>query len=96
MKENQKNHKGEDFKYQLIGWIVFIVCAIFFIAASLKNHDTLTCIGSVIFFIACIVFLIPLIKVKKKVENTIKAHVDKAPYNHTNAVDAKGQTADED
>jgi len=65
MKKNQENNKGEDFKYQLVGWIVFIVCAIFFIAASLKNHDMLTFIGSVIFLIACIVFLIPMIIIKK-------------------------------
>ena len=65
MKKNQENNKGEDFKYQLVGWIVFIVCAIFFIAASLKNHDMLTFIGSVIFLIACIVFLIPMITIKK-------------------------------
>ena len=47
-------------KFQLFGWILFIFCAIFFILSSLKNHDTLTFIGSVIFLVACIVFLIPL------------------------------------
>ncbi len=66
MKETMKNHEGQDLKYQLFGWILFIVCAIFFIASSLKNGDTLTFIGSLIFLIACIVFLIPLIKTTKK------------------------------
>lgn len=42
-----------------------IICAIFFIASSLKNQDILTFIGSVIFLIACIVFLIPLVRSKK-------------------------------
>ena len=95
MKENQKNHEGQDLKYQLTGWIIFIVCAIFFITASLKNHDILTFIGSAIFLIACLVFLIPLIRIKKKAENTIKLHADKKPYNQANTVEAKGHTADE-
>ena len=67
-----ENHEGQDLKYQLVGWILFIVCAIFFIASSLKNGDTLTFIGSVLFLIACIVFLIPLIKTTKKISNDTK------------------------
>jgi predicted membrane channel-forming protein YqfA (hemolysin III family) len=62
MKENQKNQIGQEIKYELAGWILFIICAIFFVASSLKNHDILTFIGSVIFLIACIVFLIPLVR----------------------------------
>jgi hypothetical protein len=72
MKETMKNHEGHDLKCQLFGWILFIVCAIFFIASSLKNGDTLTFIGSLIFLIACIVFLIPLIKTTKKISNDTK------------------------
>ena len=66
MKENQENQIEQEIKYQLAGWILFIICAIFFIASSLKNGDTLTFIGSIIFLIACIVFLIPLLKTIKK------------------------------
>jgi len=65
MKENKKPFERE-IKYQLLGWVLFIFCAIFFILSSLKNHDILTFIGSVIFFIACIVFLIPLLMPKNK------------------------------
>ena len=77
MKENQENHNGQDFKYQLAGWILFIICAIFFVASGLKNHDVLTFIGGVIFLIACIVFLIPLVRSIKKAENDTKIHDDK-------------------
>ena len=94
MNKNQENNKGEDFKYQLVGWIVFIICAIFFISASLKNYDTLTFIGSVIFLIACIVFLIPLIKIKKNAENTIQLHDDKKLNNKANSVDVKSHASD--
>jgi len=77
MKENQENKIGKEIKYQLAGWILFIICAICFIASSLKNHDTLTFIGSVIFLIACIVFLLPLVRSTKKAENDTKMHDDK-------------------
>ena len=77
MKENQKNQIGQEIKYQLAGWILFVICAIFFIASSLKNHDLLAFIGGVIFLIACIVFLIPLVSSNKKAENDTKIHDDK-------------------
>ncbi len=66
MKENQRNPMRTETKYHLSGWILFVVCAIFFIASSLKNHDILTLIGGAIFLIACIVFLIPLVTPDKK------------------------------
>ena len=72
MKENQQNQIGQEIKYQLVGWILFIICAIFFIASSLKNHDTLTFLGSVVFLIACIVFLIPLARSINKMNNDKK------------------------
>ena len=62
MKEKQENHERHEIKYQIIGWILFILCAIFFIVSSLKNQDILTFIGSVFFLIACIVFIIALLK----------------------------------
>jgi hypothetical protein len=62
MKDDQVK---EDLKYQIVGWILFVFCALFFIVSSLKNHDTLTLIGSFIFLIACIVFLIPIIRAYK-------------------------------
>jgi len=74
MKNNQKNQIRRDIKYQLAGWILFILCAVFFIASSLKNHDTLTLIGGGIFLIACIIFLIPLVRPDVKVENDSEIH----------------------
>ena len=71
MKKNQGNQIGQEIKYQIAGWILFIICAIFFVASSLKNHDILTFIGGVLFLIACIVFLIPLVRLKN-VENDKK------------------------
>lgn len=45
----------------IIGWIVFIVSAVFFILSSLANDDPLAFWGGVSFLLACIIFLLPLI-----------------------------------
>jgi len=78
MKENQKKQIEQKIKYQIAGWMLFIICAIFFIASSLRNHDTFTFIGSVIFLIACIAFLIPLAN-SKKTKNETKISGVKKP-----------------
>jgi drug/metabolite transporter (DMT)-like permease len=52
-------------RFQLWGWILFIVCAGFFIASAIHNHDALYLIGSIVFLVACIVFVIPLVTGKK-------------------------------
>lgn len=47
--------------YQLFGWILFIACAILFIAASIVNWEPLVFAGSIIFLLACFIFMIPLL-----------------------------------
>jgi hypothetical protein len=66
MKEIPENQKKQESKLQLMGWILFVLCAFFYIASSLKNRDTLTFIGSVFFLISCIVFIIPLVRKMKR------------------------------
>ena len=48
-------------KYNLWGWILFLICAVFFIASAVVSGDVLYLIGSIIFLAACIVFIIPLV-----------------------------------
>ncbi len=62
MTEHRK--KGDE-KLQLWGWLLFIICALFFIAASIQADDVLTLIGSTIFLGACILFIIPLVAKRK-------------------------------
>ncbi|MFC1918040.1 cytochrome oxidase subunit III [Chloroflexota bacterium] len=54
------NRKREE-KFHLYGWILFLVCAVLFIIASLESGSRASLAGSVIFIIACIVFLYPLL-----------------------------------
>ncbi len=46
--------------WQLWGWILFIVSALFFIATSLRAGDPLGLLGGLFFLVACFVFLVPL------------------------------------
>lgn len=89
MKEIQEIQKKQENKQQLVGWILFVLCAIFFIASSLKNRDALTFIGSVLFLTSCIVFIIPLARKMKNTEDE-----NNKSYNKANAADAKNRTAD--
>ena len=51
----------KELKYQLWGWILFIVCAFIFIASSIRMGDGLMLAGSLFFLVACFLFLIPLL-----------------------------------
>jgi len=64
-----KKQVKRELKYQLAGWISFVICAILFMASSLRNHDTLALIGSIVFLIACIFFLIPLFESYNKIDD---------------------------
>jgi len=61
--------KRREYVYQLWGWILFLVCAIFFIISGIINGDILTILGSVFFFVACFLFLIPLVKTNNSTRN---------------------------
>jgi hypothetical protein len=48
-------------KFQLWGWTIFLLSAMFFIGASLKTGDVLGLLGGLFFLLACLVFMIPLV-----------------------------------
>ena len=47
-------------RYQIIGLVGFI-----FIAAGINFGDTLTVLGSVVWVLSCVVWMIPLLRSKK-------------------------------
>ena len=53
--------KNRERKFHLWGWVLFLVCAGFFIASAIGSGNMLGLTGSVIFLVACIVFIIPLV-----------------------------------
>ncbi|ASC69722.1 hypothetical protein XM38_006510 [Halomicronema hongdechloris C2206] len=49
--------KGHHHRSQVIGWLLFIASALFFTVSTLKNGDVLGVCGSLLFLVACFVFL---------------------------------------
>ena len=47
-------------KFNLWGWMLFVVSSGFFIWTSLRSGDMIGLFGGLFFFVACIVFIIPL------------------------------------
>ncbi len=51
-----------DRKYELWGWCLFIVSAVFFVASTAISGDIPGLFGSLFFLAACIVFLVPYLR----------------------------------
>ena len=63
------NSKKSAFNFELWGWILFIVCAVFSMASGIKNRDILGLTASIIFLIACIIFIMSIIVNKDSTKN---------------------------
>lgn len=46
----------------LIGWGVFLLSALLYLGSSWRSGDTLGVAGSVLFFLGCLFFLVPLLR----------------------------------
>ena len=53
-------HNRTKRRFETAGWVLFIISAVFFIAASWRSGDVLGLLGGIFFFFACFVFLVPL------------------------------------
>jgi len=60
MKHNLKERYQR--RIQVMGWLLFIASALFFTLSTLKNGDILGVCGSLLFLVACFVFLWPLLR----------------------------------
>lgn len=47
-------------KWIVAGWVLFIVSALFFIAAAWRTGDLLALAGGIFFLVACFSFLVPI------------------------------------
>lgn len=68
MRENGDGKKtGEngcarrDYLFQVWGWILFLACAVLFLVAAVENGDWKTALGSALFLISCVLFLVVLV-----------------------------------
>jgi len=48
-------------RFHLLGWLLFSVCAVFFIMQSLTDNNIFGLTGSIVFLAGCVSFLIPLV-----------------------------------
>ena len=65
MKDENGNR---ELKSQLLGWILFVICAVLFIAAGVRAQDVLTIAASIVFLLACVVFIIPLLRAMAQIK----------------------------
>ena len=54
-------NRNQERKFHLWGWVLFVVCAGFFIASAVESGSLLGLIGSIVFLLACLIFIAPLI-----------------------------------
>jgi hypothetical protein len=52
-----KDSPQKDKRYEIWGWILFTISALFFIVSSLRNGDIVGLLGGVFFLLACAAFL---------------------------------------
>jgi drug/metabolite transporter (DMT)-like permease len=55
----------DDNRYQLIGLIGLIIAGFIFIAAGINFGDMLTTLGSVVWLVSCMIWMVPLLRNKK-------------------------------
>jgi hypothetical protein len=51
------NDPQKDKTYDLWGWLLFVISALFFIMSSIRNGDVVGLIGGIFFLLACVAFL---------------------------------------
>jgi hypothetical protein len=51
------NSPQKDKRFEIWGWILFTISALFFIVSSLRNRDIVGLLGGVFFLLACAAFL---------------------------------------
>ena len=52
--------------YEIWGWLLFVVSAVFFIASSIRNGDVMGLLGGVFFLLACVAFLASYVGLDRK------------------------------
>ncbi|MCF8112695.1 MAG: hypothetical protein K9K21_02455 [Desulfotignum sp.] len=53
---------GFEKKCQIWGWGLFIISAVFFMAAAVMAGDWMGFLGGLFFLVACFVFLVPVLR----------------------------------
>ncbi|MGB0505368.1 MAG: cytochrome oxidase subunit III [Pikeienuella sp.] len=49
-------------QFELTGWLIFVASALCYIAASIPTGDPFSIAGGVLFLVACIFFMVPMLR----------------------------------
>ena len=52
-----RSHGMHD-RRELWGWVLFLLCSVLFLAAAIRDGDVLIGVASVVFLVACVLFLL--------------------------------------
>jgi hypothetical protein len=47
-----------DDRRELWGWLLFLLCSLLFLAAAIRDGDLLIAVASLVFLVACVLFLL--------------------------------------
>ena len=62
---SSRGHKKRERTYQLWGWTLFVMSSFAYMYSSFMAGDMVALLGSVIFFLACLIFLIPFLPTRQ-------------------------------
>jgi len=51
---------------QLVGLLGFILAGLVFVAVGVRSDDLLTVLGSVLWIVSCLIWMIPLVRPKER------------------------------
>jgi hypothetical protein len=72
-------------RLELAGWVLFVLCAILFVVDSIQSGTVVGLIASILFLLACLVFILPLLVKKVWKDDAAKQMQDKASSQRTQA-----------
>ena len=62
--------RSKKVKLESFGWVLFVFSAICYTLAGVRSGDVLSTSGSLLFLVACFLFLAPLIKSRSLVSDS--------------------------
>jgi 4-hydroxybenzoate polyprenyltransferase len=54
---------------QLYGWLLFVACAVLFVAGSFLDDNPLFLAASLLFLLACLFFILPLLETLRRLRH---------------------------
>lgn len=55
---DERGTRGRHDRRELWGWILFLLCAVVYLAAAVRDGDVFLAVGSAMFLAACVLFLL--------------------------------------